>query len=97
MHVVLAVSSNKDIDGIVAALGPIVDVWYAAANETVRSFPAEHVAQRIAASGGRVADLGTVAEALAAARDAAVPEDLILVTGSLYTVADARRALGGSA
>jgi dihydrofolate synthase / folylpolyglutamate synthase len=97
MHVVLAVSSNKDIDGIVSALGPIVDVWYAAANETVRSFPAEHVAQRIAASGGRVADLGTVAEALAAARDAAVPEDLILVTGSLYTVADARRALGGSA
>ena len=51
----------------------------------------------LAASGGRVADLGTVAEALAAARDAAVPEDLILVTGSLYTVADARRALGGSA
>jgi dihydrofolate synthase / folylpolyglutamate synthase len=97
MHVVLAVSSNKDIDGIVSALGPIVDVWYAAANETVRSFPAEHVAKRIAASGGRVADLGTVAEALAAARDAAVPEDLILVTGSLYTVADARRALGGSA
>jgi len=97
MHVVLAVSSNKDIDGIVSALGPIVDVWYAAANETVRSFPAEHVAQRIAASGGRVADLGTVAEALASARDAAVPEDLILVTGSLYTVADARRALGGSA
>lgn len=97
MHVVLAVSSNKDIDGIVSALGPIADVWYAAANETVRSFPAEHVAERIAASGGRVADLGTVPEALAAARDAAAPEDLILVTGSLYTVADARRALGGSA
>jgi dihydrofolate synthase/folylpolyglutamate synthase len=97
MHVVLAVSSNKDIDGIVSALGPITDVWYAAANETVRSFPAEHVAQRIAVSGGRVADLGTVPEALAAARDAAAPEDLILVTGSLYTVADARRALGGPA
>jgi dihydrofolate synthase/folylpolyglutamate synthase len=97
MHVVLAVSSNKDVDGIVSALGPIADVWYAAANETVRSFPAEHVAQRIAASGGRVADLGTVPEAVAAAREAAAPEDLILVTGSLYTVADARRALGGSA
>jgi folylpolyglutamate synthase/dihydropteroate synthase len=46
--------------------------------------------------GGRVADLGTVEESLAAARDAAAEEDLILVTGSLYTVADARRALGGS-
>ncbi|HJQ71954.1 MAG TPA: Mur ligase family protein [Actinomycetota bacterium] len=97
MHVVLAVSSNKDLDGVIAALAPIVDVWYAATNDSVRSFPAEHVAERIAAAGGRVADLGTVAEALAAARDAAALDDLILVTGSLYTVADARRALGGSA
>ena len=97
MHVVLAVSSNKDLDGVIAALAPIVDVWYAATNDSVRSFPAEHVAERIAAAGGLVADLGTVEEALAAARDAAALDDLILVTGSLYTVADARRALGGSA
>jgi dihydrofolate synthase/folylpolyglutamate synthase len=97
MHVVLAVSSNKDIDGVIGALAPIADVWYAATNESVRSSPADHVAKRIAAAGGRVADLGTAEEALAAARDAAAPDDLILVTGSLYTVADARRALGGSA
>jgi dihydrofolate synthase/folylpolyglutamate synthase len=96
MHVVLAASSNKDLDGVVAALAPVADVWYAARNESVRSFPAEHVAERIAAAGGRVADLGTVEESLAAARDAAAEDDLILVTGSLYTVADARRALGGS-
>jgi folylpolyglutamate synthase/dihydropteroate synthase len=35
-----------------------------------------------------------VPSALAAARDSAGEGDLILVTGSLYTVADARRALG---
>ena len=96
LHVVLAVSSNKDLDGVVAALAPMTDVWYPAQNESVRSFPSEHVAERIAAAGGRVADLGTVEESLAAARDAAAGDDLILVTGSLYTVADARRALGGS-
>ena len=77
-------------------LAPIADAWYAARNDSVRSFPAEEVAERIAAAGGRVADLGTVGEVLAAARDAAAPDDLILVTGSLYTVADARRALGGT-
>ena len=92
LHVVLAVSSNKDLDGVIAPLAPITDAWYAAQNENVRSFRAEHVAERIAATGGRVADLGTVAEMLAAARDAAAEDDLILVTGSLYTVADARRA-----
>jgi dihydrofolate synthase/folylpolyglutamate synthase len=96
LHVVIAASSNKDLDGVVAALAPIADVWYPARNESVRSFPAEHVAERIAAAGGRVADLGRVEESLSAARDAAAEDDLILVTGSLYTVADARRALGGS-
>jgi dihydrofolate synthase / folylpolyglutamate synthase len=96
LHVVLAVSSNKDLDGVVAALAPMADVWFPAQNESVRSFPAEHVAERVAAAAGRVADLGTVEESLAAAREAAAEEDLILVTGSLYTVADARRALGGS-
>jgi folylpolyglutamate synthase/dihydropteroate synthase len=35
-----------------------------------------------------------VASALAAAREAAAPGDLVLVTGSLFTVADAKRALG---
>ncbi|HWL90331.1 MAG TPA: folylpolyglutamate synthase/dihydrofolate synthase family protein [Actinomycetota bacterium] len=96
MHLVLAVSSNKDLDGVIAALAPLADVWYPAQNESVRSFPAKHVAERIAAAGGLVADLGTVEESLAAARDATATGDLILVTGSLYTVADARRALGGS-
>ena len=96
LHVVLAVSSDKDLDGIVAALAPLADAWYAARNDSVRSFPVEHVAERIAAAGGRVADLGTVGEMLAAARDAAAEGDVILVTGSFYTVADAHRALGGS-
>jgi dihydrofolate synthase / folylpolyglutamate synthase len=96
LHVVLAASSNKDLDGIVAPLALLADAWYAARNESVRSFPAEYVAEWIAAAGGRVADLGTVGEMLAAARDAAADDDLILVTGSLYTVADTRRALGDS-
>jgi folylpolyglutamate synthase/dihydropteroate synthase len=36
----------------------------------------------------------SIASALDAARAAADQADLIVVTGSLYTVADARRALG---
>jgi folylpolyglutamate synthase/dihydropteroate synthase len=35
----------------------------------------------------------SVADAIAAARAAAAPGDAILVTGSLFTVADAKRAL----
>ena len=43
--------------------------------------------------GVETATYPSVEEALAAARDAADVGDIILVTGSLYTVADARRAL----
>ena len=41
----------------------------------------------------RVGD--SVAASIAEARAAAAPGDLILVTGSFFTVADARRALDG--
>jgi len=43
-----------------------------------------------------VAELDTVAEALAAAQLVATEDDLILVTGSFYTVGDARAALARS-
>jgi folylpolyglutamate synthase/dihydropteroate synthase len=52
------------------------------------------VAHALARAGIPVETFGSVAEALKAARDSAGPDDLILLTGSLYTVADARRALG---
>jgi folylpolyglutamate synthase/dihydropteroate synthase len=47
----------------------------------------------MAAEGLAADTLPSVEEALASARAFAGPGDLILVTGSLYTVADARRAL----
>jgi folylpolyglutamate synthase/dihydropteroate synthase len=79
LHLLLAVSGNKDIAGIADALAPATD---------------SVVADQVGARGVPVEVHGSVAEALDAARVAADPEDLILVTGSLYTVADARRALG---
>ena len=82
------------MDGIVAALAPLADRSYAARNTSARSADAERVAQAIAGIGVPVETFGSVAEALHAARDSAGADDLILVTGSLYTVADARRALG---
>ncbi|TMK37781.1 MAG: bifunctional folylpolyglutamate synthase/dihydrofolate synthase [Actinobacteria bacterium] len=90
LHLVLAVSANKDLAGICAALAPLADEAYVARNDSVRSAdPAE-----VAATLGRPAlRFASVAEALAAARAAAEPRDVVLVTGSLFTVADAKRAL----
>ena len=92
LHLVMAVSANKDIDGIVGALAPLVDRAYATRNTSERSCDAERVAKTLARAEIPTETFGSVLEALAAARESAGEDDLILVTGSLYTVADARNA-----
>jgi dihydrofolate synthase/folylpolyglutamate synthase len=93
LHLVLAVSANKDLDGMIRPLAPLADVAYAARNGSDRSGEAEVIADRFGAEGKPVELFDSVTEALAAATAAADPGDCVLVTGSLYTVADARRAL----
>jgi dihydrofolate synthase/folylpolyglutamate synthase len=94
LHLVISVSGNKNIEGIIAELAPLADVVYAARNRSERSGDALPIADRFATEGKPVSVHAGVEEALEAARAAADPLDLILVTGSLYTVADARRVLG---
>jgi len=93
LHLVLAVFSTKDLDGIVERLAPLADVGYAATTTSVRARPAEEVARALALHGIPTGTYGSVEVALAGAREAADDGDLILVTGSLYTVAAARRTL----
>jgi dihydrofolate synthase/folylpolyglutamate synthase len=94
LHLVMSISANKDVGGIAAQLAPLADVAYAARNESERAGEVLPIADAFGAGGKPVRVHGSVAEALDAARTAAGPADLICVTGSLYTVADARRALG---
>ncbi len=83
-------SANKDLVGICAPLAPLADEAYVARNDSVRSAAPADVADAL----GRPAALfGSVADALVAARSAAAPGDVVLVTGSLFTVADAKRSL----
>lgn len=95
LHLVLAVFSNKDLSAIAATLAPLADVAYAATTESVRARSVGEISAALQVEGLAPQEFPSVGEALAAARAAATPEDLILVTGSLYTVADARRALRG--
>ena len=97
LHLVVAVFADKDLDGILRAIAPLADAGYATAVDSVRARPASEVADALSAAGVGTRTFGSVVEALDAAKMAASEDDVILVTGSLYTVADARRALvGGS-
>jgi dihydrofolate synthase / folylpolyglutamate synthase len=93
LHLVLAISSNKDILGIVRELARLHGRAYVTRNSTTRSASPEAVLAACQEAGIQAEEYGSVPEALAAARSEAFDEDLILVTGSLYTVADAREAL----
>jgi dihydrofolate synthase/folylpolyglutamate synthase len=95
LHLVMAVFKDKDLEGIVRAIAPLADAGYATAVDSVRALPAKEVASALAAAGVPTETFASVAEALAAAGKAASEEDVILVTGSLYTVADARSVVGG--
>ena len=91
LHLVLGVLSTKDLDGIVGALAPRADHIYACASSHPSPYPPERVAEACQRAGVPATPLPTVEAALRAAETAAEENDLILVTGSLYTVADARR------
>jgi dihydrofolate synthase / folylpolyglutamate synthase len=93
---VLAISANKDIDGVVAELARLNPAVLATQHSlAARSAAPQAVAEACRRRGlDDVEQFDTVPDALAAAGERAEEGDLILVTGSLYTVADARRALG---
>lgn len=94
MHLVVAVSANKDLEGLLGPLAELADVAYPTRNDSVRSADELAVAKVLAERGVKVRVADSVAEALTEAKAAAGDADVILVTGSLFTVADARRAIG---
>jgi dihydrofolate synthase / folylpolyglutamate synthase len=97
LRLVVAMFADKDVEAALAPLAPLAAKAYASTNSSPRSAPAERVAQTVRANGVReVEEFDTVAAALSAARDEAAETDLILVTGSLYTVGDARPLLVGA-
>ena len=90
LHLVVGVLETKDVAGILAPLAGRTHTAYACANSNPRSLPPERMAGACQAAGIAAEAHPTVADALDAAEGAAGEDDLILVTGSLYTVADAR-------
>ncbi|HWC32258.1 MAG TPA: Mur ligase family protein [Actinomycetota bacterium] len=90
LHLVVGILETKDAEGIVAALAPRADAAYATRNSNPRSLDGRVVADHCERAGVSASVHDGVAAALEAAHAEADADDLILVTGSLYTVADAR-------
>jgi len=91
LHVVIGILETKDVTGILQALARLEpDTTFACASSNPKALPAERLATACREEGLAASAHETVSYALAAAEAASSDHDLILVTGSLYTVADAR-------
>ncbi len=89
---VLGIMEDKDIPGIISEIVPLASEVILTRPELPRAATPEHL-HRLAAplARGPVEKTPDVPAALQAATRKAGPEDLILITGSLYTVSEARK------
>ncbi len=87
---VAGIMRDKRIEQILAPLLPLSDTLIAARPQIPRAAEPDRIVQAAESLGKRALSASGVAEALALAESLARPADLICVTGSLYTVGEAR-------
>ena len=92
---VLGISANKNLAGIIEELTPLAAITVATRAMVPRAAPPRHVADLAAKWGAHTIVEEDTQKALVQAINATQPGDLLLVTGSLYLVGDAKRLLPG--
>ncbi|WP_243050326.1 bifunctional tetrahydrofolate synthase/dihydrofolate synthase [Dyella sp. RRB7] len=91
VHAVYGALSDKDVGGVIRALGARIDHWHLAGldRDTPRGLPVQALAEQLAQALPQARyDLhDSVASALAAARSAALPGERVLAFGSFFVAA----------
>lgn len=91
---VFAMLADKDIAGVIALLKPRIDHWFIAGIKRPRGTSVSVLKQKLNDAGiTAVTPCDSIAEAVIAARGAAVVDDKIVAFGSFYTVSEAMQAL----
>ncbi len=90
---IIGILADKDYRGVIAELVPLADHVVITRPQYSRAMDISTLSSEIKASHGSVETTGSVEEAIRVAGKIAADDDLILITGSLYVVGDARAAL----
>jgi dihydrofolate synthase / folylpolyglutamate synthase len=91
----LGMLADKDVEGWVAPLRPLVDHWIAWTADNHRALPAAELARRVANATNRgCVEARGVDDAVSTARELCAPGGRILVTGSFYSVGPVLKRLG---
>lgn len=86
--VVASILEDKDADGMLAALSALGDTFVATASGNPRALPPDELAERARAFFSEVSAVAEPDRAASFAREAAGDDGAVLVTGSLYLLAD---------
>jgi dihydrofolate synthase/folylpolyglutamate synthase len=89
----LGISANKNLEGIIEELMPLAARMVATRAMVPRAAPPQRVADLAAKWSVPIIVEEDTQQALAQAIAATQPDDIVLVTGSLYLVGDAKRLL----
>ena len=95
LTVVFTVSKDKDIEGILSNLSPITDRFIVSRFNNDRAASPVEVAALPVLRGKQTKVVESLDEAVDLAINAAAEDDIVLVTGSLYGVGEAREHLTG--
>jgi dihydrofolate synthase/folylpolyglutamate synthase len=90
---VVGILSDKDYRGILAELVPLADHVIVTRPQYSRAMDVQALASEISGLHRAVVTTETVGHAIVKAREVSADDDLILVTGSLYVVGDARAVI----
>jgi len=94
---VVGILADKDYQGILAELLPLADQVVVTRPHYARALDASRLGELVKQLHGSCSVTGGVGEAIVEAKRRASAEDLIVITGSLYVVGDARAAILGNA
>jgi dihydrofolate synthase/folylpolyglutamate synthase len=87
---ILGILDDKDLEGIARPFAAIADRAIATQPLTPRAIPAGKVQEALSKFMGRVESCPSVVEAVRRGISIAGPEDTVLVTGSIYTLGEAK-------
>jgi dihydrofolate synthase/folylpolyglutamate synthase len=90
---VIGILGDKDFSGIISAIVPLAHAVIVTRPDYARAMDVAALAAEVRKEHNSVETAETVVQAIEKARGKASAEDVILITGSLYVVGDARAAL----
>lgn len=94
---VIGILADKDFRGVLSELLPLADHVVVTSPRYSRAMDAAYLAETVKCLHGSVSSTENVEQAVHRARQIASGDDVVVITGSLYVVGDARAALLGSA